>query len=539
MKSRNGKMSLVIGVGLVLIAALVFLSRNRVSTIKTADNYLNVGNGAEPKELDPHISTGIPEFHIITTIFEGLVGKDPKTLEPIPGVAESWTSSKDQMQYVFMLRKNAKWSNGEPVTAKDFVYSWTRLLKPETAAEYAYQGYYFKNGKLFNEGKLKDESQIGFKALDDYTIKVTLENPTPFFISLLYHHSLYPVHKKTVEAFGQRWTRPENIVTNGPFILEKWEMNKIISVKKSEFYWDKDIVKLSGANYFPTENLDTEEKMFRRGELQVTNEVPIEKIPTWQADKTGVFQNGPYLGNYFYWVNVTKPPLNNKLVRKALNLGFDRDRIVRYVTRAGQIPAQFFTPPGTNGFNPKAELPMDGSRIAEAKELLAKAGYPGGKGLPPIEILYNSHPGHKKIAETLQQMWKENLGVEITLFNQEWKVYLDSMRTKNFQLGRQGWIGDYNDPNTFLDMLMSDNGNNRSGWANKDYDSILAKAQKERDPKKRLAYFQQAEDIIMDELPVIPIYIYTRTFLLQKNVAGWHPNIEDIHPLKFVSLIPS
>lgn len=540
MKNRSGRVVLLVGLAVAIVVGALLVLKNRSGqTPLTQANYINIGNGAEPKDLDPHLSTGVPEFHIIQNIFEGLVGKDPKTLEAIPGVAESWTSSKDGLQFVFLLRKNAKWSNGDLVTAADFVYSWARLLTPELASEYAYQGYYVKNGKAFNEGKIKDVNQLGIKALDANTLKITLENPTPFFLSLLYHHSLYPVHQKTVDTHGQRWTRPENIVTNGAFLLDRWEMNKIVSIKKNDSYWDAATVKLTGANFYPTDNLDTEEKMFRRGELHATNEIPLEKIPTWQADKSGVYQHGPYLGNYFYWINVTKAPLDNKLVRKALNLGFDRDRVTRYVTRAGQVPAQFFTPPGSAGFNPKAILPSDGSRIEEARKLLAQAGFPGGKGLAPIEILYNSHPGHKKIAEALQEMWKENLGIEIKLFNQEWKVYLDSMRTKNFQLGRQGWIGDYNDPNTFLDMLMTDNGNNRSGWGSPVYDAIMEKAAKERDQVKRLALFQEAENIILEELPVIPIYIYTRNYLKQPNVAGWHPNVEDIHPLKFVSLIPS
>ena len=540
MRHHSGRVRVILSSVAAVVIASYFILKNRIQPTETSNpNYINIGNGAEPKDLDPHTSTGVPEWHIIQNIFEGLVGKDPKTLEPIPAVSESWVSSKDGLEYVFMLRKDSRWSNGDPVTAKDFVFSVLRLLKPETASEYAYQGFYIKNGQLFHEGKITDESQVGIVALDDHTLKITLENPTPFFLSLLYHHSYYPVHRGTVETHGQRWTRPENMVSNGAFVLEQWKMNKIVSIKKSEVYWDKATVSLSGANFFPTENVDTEEKMFRRGELHKTNEVPLEKIPSWQADSSGVYQQEPYLGNYFYWINVTKPPLNNKLVRKALNLGFDRDRITRYVTRAGQIPAQLFTPPGAGGFIPKPLLPADGSRIAEAKELLSRAGYPGGKGLPPLEILYNSHAGHKKIAEALQEMWKENLGIEVRLFNQEWKVYLDSMRAMNFQLGRQGWIGDYNDPNTFLDMLMTGNGNNRSGWSNKEYDGVMKKIARERDLNKRLAYFQQAEDILLEELPVIPIYIYTRVYLKQLNVVGWHPNIEDVHPLKFVSLMPS
>ena len=499
---------------------------------------INIGNGGEPKDLDPHIVTGIPEFHILHNLFEPLVGKDPKTLAPIPGVAESWKMSKDGKTYTFKLRKNAKWSNGEAVTAKDFVYSWTRLITPATAAEYAQQGFYFVNGKEFNQGKLKDASNLGFKAINDYTIEVKLVNPTPFFLSLLYHHSMYPVHKATVEKFGAKWTRPENIVTNGAFMLSKWEMNKIVSLKPNPNYWDKDNVSLTEANFLPIENHDTEEKMFRAGDVHITEDIPLPKIPTWQADKTGVYHQEPFLGTYFYWINVTKPPLNNKLVRKALALGFDREKIVKFVTRGGQLPGTMFTPPGTGGFQPKAQMPSNDSRVKEAKELLAKAGFPEGKGLEPIEILYNTHDGHKKIAEALQQMWKQNLGIEVKLFNQEWKVYLDSQRTKNFQLSRAGWIGDYNDPNTFLDMFQSETELNHSGYKNLAYDKLIADAAKELNAKKRLAIFQKAEDMLLEDLPVLPIYIYTRVYLISPAVQGWHPNVEDIHPLKYVSMAP-
>ncbi len=495
-----------------------------------------IGNGAEPKDLDPHLVTGIPEHHINQNLFEALVSVHPETLEPIPGVALSWKISKDGKEYVFNLRKDAKWSNGEPVTASDFVYAWTRLLKPETAAEYAYQGYYIVNGKEFNTGKLKDPSQLGVKAIDPHTLKVNLVNSTPFFLGLLYHHSLYPVHQKTIEKWGAAWTRPEHIVTNGPFILSKWETNKIISIVPNPHYWEKEKIALKEARFLPIENLDTEEKMFRSGKIHITNEIPLEKIPSWQKDSTGVYQTHPYLGSYFYWINVRKKPLEDKRIRKALNLAVDRERIVKFVTRGGQLPGNVYTPPGTGGYEPPAILPTGATRLEEAKKLLAEAGYPGGKGLPPIEILYNTHEGHKKIAEALQQMWKQNLGVQVTLFNQEWKVYLDSMQQGQFHLGRQGWIGDYNDPNTFLDLFISDNGNNRSGWKNPAYDSLMEKAGRELDLKKRLAIFTEAETLLMDELPLIPLYIYTRNYLKSKAVRGWTNNVQDQHPLKYVSL---
>ncbi len=523
--------------GLHFLGALGFaLAPSLLTAAAAPAQILNFGNGAEPKDLDPHLATGVPESHILQNLFEPLVGKDPKTLEPVPAVAESWKVDKSGKIYTFKIRANAKWTNGDPVTAADFVYSWTRLLQPETAAEYAYQAYYLVGGEDFNKGKLKDASKLGVKAIDKNTLQVTLNNPTPFFIGLLYHHSLYPVHKATIEKFKQAWTRKENIVTNGAFQLSNWEVNKVITLKKSPTYWDAARVTLTDVNFLPVEKQDTEEKMFRSGELHVTNEVPLEKITTWRAKKDGNYQETPYLGIYHYWINTTKKPFNDKRVRKALSLALDRERLVTYVTRGGQLPATTFTPPGTGGYTPKARLPKGSERLEEAKKLLAEAGYPGGKGMPAIEMLYNTSDSHKKIAEAIQQMWKQALGIEITLYNQEWKVYLDSQQQMNFSLSRAGWIADYNDPNTFLDMFLTNGGNNHSGWSNKTYDKLIADAGRETNVKKRLALFGQAEDILLDELPCIPIYIYTRVYLKNPLVEGWYSNVEDIHPLKYVSL---
>lgn len=522
------------------IFCFIFLSASFLLPLSPAQSavpqVLNLGNGGEPKDLDPHITTGVPEFHILMNLLEGLVSKDPKTLAPIPGVAESWKTSKDGLTYTFKLRKNAKWSNGNAVTAQDFIFSWVRLLTAETASEYAYQAFYIKNGKAFNEGKIKNPNQLGLKAADPYTLEVKLENPTPFFLSLLFHHSLYPVHQATIEKFGSRWTRPENFVGNGAFVLSKWEINKVVSLKPNPHYWDKETVKLTEANFFPIDKHETEEKMFRAKNLHTVDDLPLEKLPVWQKDNSGVFKNHPYLGTYYYWFNCTKAPLNNKKVRQALSLAIDRDRIVRFVTRGGQIPATMFTPPGTGGFQPQSRLPKDGSQIAKAKQLLKEAGFPDGKGLPTIEILYNTSDNHKKIAEAIQHMWKENIGISAILFNQEWKVYLDNQHSKNYMVSRAGWIADYNDPNTFLDMFVSNGGNNHSGYSNTAYDQLIESAKKERNTTKRFAIFQKAEDILLEDLPVMPIYIYSRNYLLSNEVQGWHPNIEDIHPLKYISI---
>lgn len=520
--------SLLTGYGFAAVAS----SENQVAQV------LHWGNGAEPKDLDPHIVTGVPEHHLLLNLFEPLVAKHPKTLAPIPGVAEKWKISKDGKTYTFTLRKDAKWSDGTPITAQDFVYSWTRLLEPSTAAEYAYQAFYIKNGAAYNRGELKDASKLGIKAVDAHTFQVSLDNPTPFFLGLLNHHSLFPVPKHTIEKFGKNWTRPENMVSNGAFVLADWQMNKVIKIKKNLNYWDKEKVVLNEAHVYPTEVLDTEEKLFRSQQLHVTNEIPLEKIPAWRNDKTGSFQTHPYLGIYFYRINVTKPPLNDKRVRKALNLAVDRTVLTTVVSKGFQDPAQAYTPPNTAGYSPKAVLPKDLSRVDEAKRLLAEAGFPGGKGFPTIEILYNTHEGHKKFAEAVQQMLRTNLGINVTIVNQEWKVYLDSQKTLSYQLSRAGWIGDYNDPNTFLDMWVTGGGQNETGWGNKKYDELIAAAAKELNAKKRLQIFQQAEDILMEELPVIPFYVYKRHYLKSPEVVGWEPNIEDIHPLKYVSLQP-
>jgi oligopeptide transport system substrate-binding protein len=325
-------------------------------------------------------------------------------------------------------------------------------------------------------------------------------------------------------------------VGNGAFVLDKWVLNKLISMKKNPNYWDAANVKLEGANFHAIEDNSSEEKAFRAGKLHTTNEVPIEKVPFWQKDQTGVYVEAPYNGIYFYRFNTTRKPLNDGRVRKALRLGIDREKMVNYVTKAGQIPATAFTPPGAGGYQPKAYLPKDASGVTEAKKLLALAGYPNGKGFPKLQILYNTTEGHKKIAEAIQQMWKENLGIDVELFNQEWKVYLESTRKLHYDMSRAGWIADYNDPNTFLDMWVTDRGNNETGWSNKKYDELLYKASMEHNPAKRMDYFQQAEAILMDDGPVMPIYVYTRVYLKDKTVQGWFPNIMDFHPLKYVTL---
>jgi oligopeptide transport system substrate-binding protein len=500
------------------------------------------GNGSEPQELDPHVVTGVSEYHILMSLLEGLVTEDPVDLHPVPGVAERWEISPDGRVFTFHLRKNAKWSNGDFVTAQDFLKSYRRMLTPTLASEYSYMHFVVKNAQAYNEGKITDFNQVGYKALDDYTLQVTLDNPTPYFLSLLLHHSWFPVHLPTIAKYGDpyergsKWTRPGRFVGNGPFALAKWRVNDVIVVKKSPTYWDSDRVRLNEIRFYPIESNDTEERAFRAGQLHVTDTMPMSKIDVYKAKYPSLIKAEQYLATYFYRVNVTKPPLNDKRIRRALALAINREEFVKNVMRGGQLPALCLTPPGTAGYTCRTQLRED---VAEAKRLLAEAGYPDGKGLPPIELLYNTTESHRIIAEAIQQMWKKNLGVEVHLVNQEWKVYLDSQRTLNYQICRAGWTGDYVDPNSFLDMWLTGGGNNETGWSNSEYDRLIAEASRTTDPEKRLEVFQKAEAILMDELPIIPIYFYTHICARRPEVKGWYPTILDNHPYKYVYLEPT
>ncbi len=530
---------------LLLLAALALAGcgpRETRVDIGNREQVLHLGNGAEPQDLDPQLVTGVTEHHLIMSMLEGLVIEDPVDLHPIPGVAERWEISPDGLTYTFFLRKNAKWSNGEPVVARDFLRSYQRILTPSLASQYAYMHHVVKNAQAYNEGKLKDFSQVGYQAPDDHTFVVTLESPTPYLLSLMNHTSWWPVHVPTIErhgsayARGNRWTRPGNFVGNGPFQLDKWRYNYAVTVKKSATYWDAANVRLNAIHFHAIESQETEERAFRAGLLHATQPPPISKIEVYQRQSPDRIHISPYLGVYFYRINVTKPPLNDKRVRRALCMAVDREAMVKSVTRGGQLPANHFTPPGTAGFDARARIPTD---FEQARRLLAEAGFPGGRGFPPIELLYNTSENHRLIAEAIQQMWKKHLGIDARLVNQEWKVYLDSQKTLNYQVCRAGWIGDYVDPNSFLDMWLTDGGQNETGWSNREYDRLIREAGRTIDQAKRLELFQRAEEILLDESPVLPIYFYTRVALIHPALKGWHPTILDNHPYKFVYLNPN
>ena len=503
---------------------------------------LHWGNGTEPQSLDPHIATGVPEHHIISALMEGLIHKDGETLEPRPGVAESWDISDDGRVYTFYLRKNARWSNGDPHNAHDYVWSWWRALQPALGNLYAYMYFPIANAKAYYEGEINDFDQVGVKALDDYRLQITLTEPIPYFLQLLDHYSTYPVHRATVEKFGTadqrgtRWTYEGNIVGNGAFQLKEWKINRRITVERNPHYWNADNVRLNQVVFYPTENVTTEERMFRAGQLHYSG-IPSDKIEVYKAANDPSLRIQPYLGIYFYRLNVEKPHLKDKRVRRALGMTINRDLLVSQITKGGQIPAYAITPPGTMGYYPESDLTFDPET---AKQLLAEAGYPNGEGFPTTEILYNTSEGHRKIAVALQQMWKKHLNIDVTLLNQEWKVYLDTVSNRHYEIARAGWIGDYVDPNNFLDMFLCNGGNNRTNWCNSEYDQlILQQAPTAKTHQQRLDIFKQAEKLLLDEMPVIPIYVYTSNNLVHPSVKNFGRNILNQSNYREMYLEPS
>lgn len=503
-------------------------------------------NGTEPAALDPHLVTGVSEHNILSALLEGLVHPDPKTLEPLPGVAESWEISEDGRIYTFHLRKDALWSNGDPVTAQDFMFSYQRMLSPRLGAEYAAMLYPMVGAEEYNTGKLTDFSHVGVKALDNHTLEITLNEPLPYFFSLLTHYTWFPVHPGTILAHGaidqrdSKWTRPGNFVGNGPFTLKDWSVHEHIDVAKSPTYWGRDQIFLNGVRFLPITNQNVEERAFRSGQLHVTYAMPLHKIEPYLAEDADALRISPYLGTYFYAFNTQREPWNNPLVRRALALAIDRESIVKNITKAGQLPAGHFTPPETAGFTSRASIPIGdyAANLAEARRLLAEAGYPDAKGLPELELLYNTSDKHKVVAQAIQQMWKQGLGVNVSLMNREWKVYSVTRREGDFDIVRVGWIGDYNDPNTFLDLMASWNENNFSFFKNDEYDRLIREAAQTVDQSKRHELFQRAEAILIEEMPIIPIYFEVSAYLVDPAVKGWYPNILDQHPYQGIRLEP-
>ncbi len=507
------------------------------------DSVFYVGGGSEPESIDPGKAYDSPGFTVSRNLFEGLMRYDPETLAPLPGVASSYDVDESATRYVFHLREDARWSDGKPVTAHDFEWSWKRVLAPETAAQYAALLWDLKGGKAFAEGRGPIED-VGVQALDDRTLAVTLERPIPWFLDLLAFGPFTPVPRAAVEAHGNRWTRPENIVTNGPFHLGKWVISYQIELEKSPTYWAADQVRLEKVVIVISDDSHSMMRLFRSGELDwLGSDVrPPQEYLSFLAKKED-FRTSRDLATYFYWINLREEtpeqrasPLLDKRVRQALDMAIDKEAIAKFVMRGGQRPAQTLVPDLFHdmGYEPPAGNPYDPEA---ARARLASAGYgPGGRAFPSFELIYNTNEGHRQVAEAIQQMWKKELGLDVQIVNQEWKVFMNNRTEGFYRIARAGWTGDFQDPYTFLSMFVSDSELNEARWKNADYDRLIDEALTEMDTRQRYRRYAQAEAILLDELPIIPVYFYSQNTLLGSWVKGYTPNAQDIHPFRDIWL---
>ncbi len=491
---------------------------------------LRISIGAEPEGLDPHITTGRPSRVVLWALSENLVSLHSQTLQIQPGVAKSWSISEDGLEYTFHIRENAKWSNGEPLTAEDFVFTWQRIFSAALGNQYVQELFRIKNSKKYYDGEIKDFSQVGVKALDRHTLQIVLDQPDPVFLLQLTSISSAPVHRNTIEKFGKiddrhsLWTRPGNFVGNGPFTLKRWELNKIIEVERNPNYWDKNNIKLNKIYFYPIEDSSTEERMFRSGQLDIvfSNSFPTEKIAYYQKQHPDQIKIIPSYATYFYLINTQHPTLKDVRIRRALAMTIDRTTIIKNITKSNERPAYALSPPDPYGYTPVVAMSYD---VAKAKQLMVDAGYPNGEGFPTLNVIYNTQERHRNIAIAIQQMWKQALNINIELENQEWKVFLDNRQHHNYAISRAGSSSSIANPIDFLSSFVTNSGMNDSGWSNSQYDSLIETASVTMDQSERFALFQRAEEILLEEAPVIPIFYYNDIYLISQSVKNWQFNI--------------
>ncbi len=518
------KKILVTTVTALLIASLALTGCS--STTNTTTNVpkemkMSWNPGAEPKTLDPQMSNGIPEAIIEMSIFEGLTRLD-KDNQAKPGVAETWDVNADKTVYTFHLR-DAKFSNGDAIKAEDFKKAWLKALDPNNAAEYAYQLFYIKNGEEYNAGKAKAED-VGIKVIDDKTLEVTLASATPYFLELTAFPTYYPNDSAIVAANPKEWNlKPETLIGNGPYKMKEWKHNDSITMVKNDNYWDAQNVKLSELTFNLVEDPKSALTAFEAGQLDGTDNIPVQDIERLRT--AGTLKFTPYIGTYYYRFNVTRKPFTDVKVREALAMAIDRQTLVDKVLKAGQVPAFGFVPNGINDAQPGSDFRKDGGDffkedLAKAKQLLSEAGYPDGKGFPEVSILFNTSTNHQAIAEAIQDMWTKNLGIKVKLTSQEWAVYQRSEQDLQYDVARAGWIGDYLDPMTFMDMFVTNGGNNQTGWSNAQYDKDIQTAKASSDPQVRMDAMHDAEKVLMSEMPIMPIYYYTNPYVSKPYIKN-------------------
>jgi oligopeptide transport system substrate-binding protein len=517
-------------IAVVAVAALALPScakREAPATQGVATRTLLLGNAAEPADLDPQNAAVLNDQIVTLALFEGLTWLEEESTKPIPGAAERWEASADGLTWTFHLRAGLKWSNGEPLTADDFVQAWHRALNPAVAAENAWYLFALKNAEAFNGGKVKDAGSIGAAAPDARTLVLTLERPTPYLPALVSLPAWFPVNPRVLAKFGglekrgTAWTRAGNLVGNGAFTLKEWTPNSRIVVEKNPQYWDAAKTKLASIVFFPIENPAVEETNFRAGQLHATFTLPVGKIAGWRTQDPTKLRIDPILQINYLRFNTTKPPFNDPRVRRALSLAIDRDTLARTVLQGSRAPAHAMTPPGTGGYTARASVALD---VARAKQLLAEAGFPDGRGFPALDLQVLNNEIHPKLGEALQAAWQRDLGIRIGLAPVEQKIWVQNQQTLNYALTTSAWTADFPDPVTFLGLFTSDSSYNWTGWKSDGYDKLLAKAAATLDPAQRYDVFHQAEALLLDDAPVAPIFFGAQTYLLHPAVKGWPPS---------------
>jgi oligopeptide transport system substrate-binding protein len=487
---------------------------------------LLVGNAAEPGDLDPHLAAILNDQIIVNTLFEGLTLLDEKTTQPLPAAAESWSVSADGLTWTFRLRAGLKWSNGEPLPADDFIQSWRRLLNPGFAADNAWYLFALKNAEAYNGKKIADVNAVGFRATDARTLVLTTDHPTPYLPALVSMPAWFPVNPRVLARFGdvnQRgspWTRPGNLVSNGAFTLTEWKPNARIGLTKNPHHRDAAQNRLERVIFFPIENPDVEERDFRAGQLHVTFNLPVTKIAAWRKSNPAALRIDPTLQINFLRFNTTKPPLHDARVRRALSLAIDRAALAASVLQGSREPANAFTPPGTGGYTARLGIGHD---VAEARRLLAAAGFPEGKGFPAIDIQCRNDEIMPRLAEALQAMWQRELGVRLTISQLEQKTWIQNQQNLNYGISTAAWTADFPDPVTFLGMFTANSAYNWTGWKSPGYEKFMDTAAATADPRARYEVLQQAEALLLNEAPVAPIHFGAQTYLIHPAVKGWEP----------------
>lgn len=524
MSNITKKSLIAAGILAALMAASAANAADVPAGVQLADKQTLVrNNGSEVQSLDPHKIEGVPESNVNRDLFEGLLISDVEG-HPSPGVAEKW-ENKDFKVWTFHLRKNAKWSDGTPVTASDFVYSWQRLADPNTASPYA---SYLQYGHIANiddiiAGK-KPATELGVKALDDHTFEVTLGEPVPYFYKLLVHPSVSPVPKSVVEKFGDKWTQPANIVTNGAYKLKNWVVNERIVLERNPQYWDNDKTVINQVTYLPISSEVTDVNRYRSGEIDMTyNNMPIELFQKLKKEIPNEVRVDPYLCTYYYEINNQKAPFNDVRVRTALKLALDRDIIVNKVKNQGDLPGYSYTPPYTDGaklVEPEWFKWSQKKRNEEAKKLLTEAGFTADKPLT-LDLLYNTSDLHKKLAIAVASIWKKNLGANVKLENQEWKTFLDTRHQGAFDVARAAWCADYNEPTSFLNTMLSDSSNNTAHYKSPAFDKLIADTLKVTDDAQRSELYAKAEQQLDQDSAIVPVYYYVNARLVKPWVGGY------------------